>query len=239
MRRTHPNLSALLLSLSAIIGLGGATGGHVWAVTIDWTVWSSFSPGNPGTGAGAIALPTPVNVGYSGELLSASYTGFGPPPPNLYPTWQGPAYVGGTIGNGPSNQGGIALSGGATAGINTVTFSVPVTNPVMAIWSLGSAGTSSAEFDFTAAEPFTIQAGGADNVTFGQTITLGSPTTIVSGIEGNGVIQFAGTYSSITWTNPIRENDYAFTIGAPTPEPASIGLFLLGATGALMRRRLR
>ena len=66
----------------------------------------------------------------------------------------------------------------------------------------------------SAAEPFTVEAGGTSSVTGGQSISR--PHNIIFGIEGNGVIQFAGTYSSLTWTNPILENDYAFTLGSPT-----------------------
>ena len=34
------------------------------------------------------------------------------------------------------------------------------------------------------------------------------------GVEGNGLIHFPGTYSSISWTNPVFEDYYAFTVGA-------------------------
>ena len=235
-----PNLRGLLLSSLATIGLTAVLAGPASAANVTWTVWSSFSPGNPGTGAGSIALPTPVIVGYNGQVLSNSYTGFGPPPAGLYTSWAGNAYFGGTVNNSPSNTGQVAISGGPTTGTNTIIFSPAVVNPVMAIWSLGSANTNPAEFDFTASEPFTIESGGPDPLTLGQSITLGANPNSVTGTEGNGVIQFTGTYSSLTWTNPDFENDYSFTIGADAnvPEPASIGLLGLASIAALRRRRV-
>jgi hypothetical protein len=243
MRHSRPKLSVGVLCGAAAIGLCGVVAGPVCAVPIDWVKWSSFSAGNPGTAAGTIsAVPNPVNVGYSGEVLSASYTGTGPTPPGLFPTWT-PAgtFSGGTVGNAPSNIGSIALAGGPATGVNTISFSPAVINPVMTIWSLGSANSSTpAEFDFLASEPFTIQSGGANTETGGSTIVLGAPN-IVKGIEGNGVIQFTGTYSSISWTNPVLESDYAFTVGTSgvVPEPASAGLLALAAVGSLTRKRRR
>ena len=55
----------------------------------------------------------------------------------------------------------------------------------------------------------------------------------VSGTEGNGTIQFDGTFKSISWTNPDLENWYGFTVGtvAPVPEPSTWAMLLLGFTG--------
>jgi hypothetical protein len=134
----------------------------------------------------------------------------------------------------------IQLFGG-TGATDTVTFSTPVLNPVMAIWSLGAAGTP-ASFVFSAATPFTIQSGGPSNEFSGSSITQ-SGTTVL-GIEGNGTIQFNGTFSSISWTNPQREVYYGMTVGIAgvggnnaVPEPASLTLLGSGLAALVARRR--
>jgi hypothetical protein len=174
-------------------------------------------------------------------VLPNSYTGLGPPPAGLYPTWNPiSTFQGGSVGTAPTNIGSVALAGGAATGVNTLTFSPAVVDPVMAIWSLGSAGTSvTGQFVFTPSEPFTIESGGPNTETGGSTIT--SSGTAVLGLEGNGVVQFHGTYSSLSWNNPVFENDYAFTIGAEgvVPEPASISLLALAGGALLMRHRRR
>ena len=107
----------------------------------------------------------------------------------------------------------------------------------MAIWSLGQDGVS-ASFNFD--QPFTIQSGGPSNEYGGASITQLALSAL--GSEGNGTIQFIGTYSSISWTNPNFEYWYGFTVGAPqVPLPAALPLFAtgLGALGLLGWRRKR
>ena len=200
------------------------------AATIQWSQWSSATPGNPnGSASGTIGSNT---VTYSGELQSLVLN---------YPSW-GPAgtFSGGSISNPPPQSGNIIQligGGGDNATTDTVTFATPITNPVFAIWSLGQSGTI-AQFDFNA--PFLIQSGGPSNEYAGIPIT--SIALNVLGQEGNGTIQFIGTYSSISWTNPVAENWYGFTVGAPeVPLPAALPLFAsgLGLLGFLAQRRRR
>ncbi len=208
------------------------------AATIDWAMWSnSFTTGYP-SGGSATATMGSNTVTYSGELLSVV--------PN-YPSW-GPAgtFDGGTVGNAPPQSGGIIqLKGGASSPpTDTITFSTPVVNPVLAIWSLGQSGIQ-ASFNFD--QPFTIQSGGPSAEYGGGPITQLVLSAL--GSEGNGTIQFTGTYSSISWTNPVYEYWYGFTVGAPeaaaapgtTPLPAALPLFAggLGVMGLLARRKRR
>jgi len=194
------------------------------AATIDWTQWGPFNTAG-GTASGTAGG---VGVSFSGEVENL-FTG--------YPSW-GPAgsYVGGTVSNAPPAAGGIVQQfGGNGAVINTITFSQAETNPVIAIWSLGQGGIN-ASYNFINA-PFTIEAGGPSNEYGGASITASGDT--VFGSEGNGVIQFQGTFNSISWTNPTFENWYGFTVGVDAvPEPASWAMMLVGvgAIGAAMRR---
>ena len=198
------------------------------ASTIDWTAWSSNSSGT--------VIGLGIAVGYSGEMsgLSAGY-----------PSWN-PAstFSGGTVGNPPPSSGGmIRLTGGGTT-VDTITFSAPVVDPVLAIWSLGQGGIDTS-FNFTASEPFTIESGGPSAEFGGSSIFVcsGNPLA-VCGAEGNGTIQFHGTFSAITWTNPVFENYYGFTVGAPAgtvvPEPGTMLLLGSGVVGlaSLLRRKV-
>jgi len=209
------------------------------ATPIDWTDWSAATVGSPtgGTAAGTIGS---INVSYSGEVTGNTVVGAGFAPGSGYPSW-GPTttFSGGTIDNTPTYGDIIGLDGGSSA-VNTITFSTPVVNPVMAIWSLGSGGAPTS-FQFDAGEPFTIESGGPSNEYGGSTIyTVASPLDAVFGNEGNGTIQFSGTYSSLTWTNPQFEAWFGFTVGVPVPEPASATLAIFGLAASVVwwRRRL-
>ena len=211
------------------------TAGPLSASTIDWTDWTSFSPGNPGSASGTTTAG--VTVSYGGELENLFYN---------YPSWGPPGtFNGGTVGNAPPSPNGIIqLYGGApSTGLDTITFSHAVVNPVFAIWSLGSGG-SSATFVFN--QTPTLESGGPSNEYGGSSITVSGNT--VSGNEGNGTVEFTGTFNSISWTNPQFENWYGFTVGisgvaASTPEPGTtplllFGLALLGMAAARRKQHL-
>lgn len=197
-----------------------------------WTDWTSVTAGTPGTASGALGGGT---VSYSGQVLANSVINGG-----FASSWAPVgSFVGGTVSTSPAIVGDIITLSGA-AGTNTLTFSSPITDPVFAIWSLGAPGvTASFTFDATP----TFEAGGP-NVSFGgAAITVAGST--VSGREGNGVVQFSGTFSSISWTDT-AEFYYGFTVGrsgavTAVPEPATHALMLAGvaAVGWGVRRRRR
>jgi hypothetical protein len=201
------------------------------AVTIDWVDWTTATVGTTTGTAQGTAPSNGVTVSYTGQVFSTTTTN------GSFPSY-GPAgtFSGGTVSNAPSPHDIIGLTGGTSTGTNTITFSTAVVNPVMAIWSLGQGGVP-ATFVFSASEPFSIQSGGPSAEFGGSTITQAA--NVVSGVEGNGTIQFAGTFTSLTWTNPVFENWYGFTLGIAgtgggtpsVPEPSSWLLLGLALTG--------
>jgi hypothetical protein len=117
----------------------------------------------------------------------------------------------------------------------------------MAIWSLGQQPpnqTIDASFVFTALEPFAIQAGGPSHEYGGNPITSPPSSDSVHGLEGNGTIEFIGTYSSITFTTPTFEDWYGFTVGyssvaVPLPASALSGTVLLAGVAVANQLRRR
>lgn len=220
-------LSSAAIAVSAILATT-----PVAAAPIDWASWSGVTTSNTTTGAAlATFADLGITAGYTGELISFQAN---------YPSYTPVAtFSGGSVSNGPVQADGIIqIFGGTGTGTHTLTFSQAVLNPVLAIWSLGQPGLL-AQFVFD--QSFTIQSGGPNAEYGGASITALGNT--VSGIEGNGVIQFNGSLTSISWTNPVFENWYGFTVGVPVaaaiPEPETYALMLAGLAllGARARRR--
>jgi hypothetical protein len=193
------------------------------AVTV-WTDWTAVQIGNNGSATGSL---NGVGVSYSGQVnpntnINGSSGRWNP----------ATSYVGGSVENSPASVNDIiTLTGGQGTGTNTITFSSPITNPIIAIWSLGQPGLSAA-FNFISATPI-FQQGGPNSQFGGSAITVNGNT--VSGVEGNGTIIFLGVFTSISWTNPIFENFYGFTVGAAdasaVPVPGALILLVTGIAG--------
>jgi hypothetical protein len=237
MRATSLVLSALLIA-----GLAGKAS----AANIYWANWTSDVVGRTnGSAQGTINVPgAPITVTYSGEVAAETNIN------NTYPSWHPvSSFTGGDVGNAPPAGDIIAQNGGAGTGVNTITFSQPIHDPVMAIWSLGSPSIVT-QYVFPQTELVNIEGGGPSNEYGGSSIFLVSGANAITGDEGNGVIEFIGNYSSITFTNPVFENWYGFTLGvaglavttppSSVPEPATYGLVAtcLAVFGITRRKRV-
>jgi hypothetical protein len=209
---------------------------------VNWALWNY--PQTTGlTGGAATGSTSDVGVTYSGNVnASTQIGGF-----VWLPT---STFSGGTVADAPTNNTEITLTGGAGTATNTIAFSQAVTDPVLAIASLGQGGIN-AQFDFLGSPSFAIEAGGPSANFGGSSIVMCGSN--VCGQEGSGVIQFFGTFSSISWTNPVFEDYYLITVGdeglasvvtgATVPESSTwamalIGFAGLGFTGWRGRRRL-
>lgn len=229
---TNP-VPALVLATCAVIAIPSA---H--ADTYVWATWNTDTPGANAAGGGTASATMPgFTITYTGQLSGL----------NAGPSWNPPSsWIGGIVGNGPPlDATSVHMEGGPTSGIETITFSGPVANPVLAIWSLGEPGDPTS-FDFNASEPFAIVAGGPNAEYGGGPLVLDAAGTGVTGSEGNGVVELIGVYTSITFTTPLYENYYNFTVGedqtvtstlGPVPEPATLSLLGMGLAAIPFARR--
>lgn len=201
-----------------------AVAGSASADPIYWNTWTSASSGS---------------LVANGEVIAVTFATANPHAAIAnYPSWTplGTFADGSIVDNGPVPANGIMQLLGGSSADNTLSFSTAVVDPVISIWSLGQGG-GAASFVFTAT-PMLIA--GGPSAEYGGSALLVSGNT-VTGNEGNGTIQFKGSFASISWTNPIFENWYGFNVGvaAAVPEPSTAALLLLGLLPVALGLRKR
>ena len=119
------------LVVLACLCLGSTAANAATVYWVDWTLPATY--GTPGSASGTIAFPTgTIHVTYSGETVYRADMG----------NWNYPGTYAkpGIVDNTPiPAKESITLVGGNNV-VDTITFSAPVLNPVLAIQSLGNGG---------------------------------------------------------------------------------------------------
>ena len=196
------------------------------ADTVSWANWTSLSQGTMQQGSNT------VTVSYSGESIGIDH--------NAYIYDRPSSFTNADVTNTPGTNGTILMAGGGPNRINTFHFSQAVVNPYIDVFSVGQGGVPVA-FNFQNGASFSILAQGGGHWG-GGSLTQTSPTSFV-GSEGNGLLQFHGTFTDISFITPNSEYYYGATIGisaaAPVPEPETYAMMLAGMSllGFMARRR--
>jgi hypothetical protein len=177
---------ALLLNQTSFQPFTGITVGvRQGSTTIYWADWQSTGSG---TVSGVLSPPSgPIQVTFTGGDIYGAQTSAG----TSY--WTPAAtYISQTVANAPPGPGLIEINGGASQA-DALTFSEPVTNPVIAIVSLGTGPIGSATLNVGA--PFSVLSSGIGYQGSGLgSGLLSAADGGVTGVEGNGVIEVAGTF---------------------------------------------
>jgi hypothetical protein len=189
---------------------------------IQWTDWTAITST---LATGTLAGGTVTLSGPFDTAQIAGGTDFWRTAGNPWPAYD-------ALPNLPTNNDFIAPSGGQV--LHTINFSQAVRNPYIAIISLGQ---SSIQTNWTFGAPFTLVDQGQGF--WGNGVFTIAGNTISAG-EAHGVIQFMGTFTSLTLLTNNTENWSGLTIGtAGIPEPASWAMLIagFGLVGALARHR--
>lgn len=207
------NAKRIVLAIAAAASIAQAN-----AAVVTWTDWATTSSGSlnfPGGSVGVTLSSTP------GSIIGLDTTD------NYYNN----GFTGGTAPSG--TYGGLIPSDLIQVdrpGTFTLNFATPVVNPYLALVSVGQPGYG-VTYDFGASS-FSVVSFGPNYWGYGGYSTSGNKFT---GTEFNGVLQFAGTYSSLSFTTDPNENWHGFNVGATSavPEPSTYlaGMSALGMLG--------
>jgi hypothetical protein len=176
---------ALWLAQPTSAAWTGITVGVRQGATVYWASWTSAGTG---TASGTLSPPSgAIAVTYTGDLYGSQITGTSDP-------WTPTSFfTGPTVPDAPPGPGMLEIAGG-TSQHDGFTFSEPVTNPLIAITSLGTGWESqSATLIFSA--PITVvSADAGQSPYFAGTSSILAADGGVSGVEASGVVEVEGTF---------------------------------------------
>jgi len=232
--------------LPAIVMMASAVTAHASTIYYaDWTAATLSTPAADGSASGTITTPTGIlSISYTGDVgLWTQVNNAGIDYYSPFPS----VYTNATVSNLPASVDIITLSQ-TKAYTNTLVFSAAVTNPILDLVSLGAIWAP-VSYNFNATPLLLSQSAGYGGC--GSCLSVSSNT--LTGTEGNGVVEFVGTFNQLSWTTTGVEQWNGFTVGVAgmadgtnnadtsTPEPASWTVLLMAAVMGmpLARRHIR
>jgi hypothetical protein len=174
--------------------------------TVYWANWTSITSGAPGSAAGTLSPPQgDIQIAYNGEVGGESAVSSAPSVFSFLPE---STYVCPTVADGPPSTGMIAVE--AQSLTTTITFSKPVRDPLVAV------GVMQATWTFDAVP--TVLSSGPNQwpgAALGYMLTATGQN--LQGTEGSGLVQFSGTFASLSFTVPTAtQGDFTgLTVGIP------------------------
>jgi len=206
--------TSILVLLTALLVAPAAFAGNVI-----WANWTSTGPNQVTGTLGGVGI-TYLGAYFFAQVNNSGIDYWNPQAPYLSPT----------VSNAPDSQSVDIIAIGTGGQGETITFSSPVTNPILAVVSVNGPGLY-----FSA--PFNVLSDGCGYWGCGN-LFIGPGNLLYSNGEGHGAIQFPGTFTQITIDEQGYEYWRGFTVGI-TPEPSSLlmlGSGIIGLTGVLRRK---
>ena len=195
-----------------------------------WAVWN---PSASGTATGTLGATTVSFNGSYNNVFGTGGTNYWAP--------SGPYTGGGQT--APTNTSFVQVVAPTNG---TITFGAAVTNPYIALISVGQPGV---RVSYTFDSPFTVLSNNNSSCAFWGcgSFTVSNGGLTLNGNEFSGLLQFTGTFTSITVTTQNSENWHGFSVGVDgiannvVPEPSTYALLSTGliGIGVLSRRRRR